>query len=98
MEMKIMYSQSFDRLFLRRYPTLPKTIPFDLLEPFRENIEDRHGQTLEKLNGRGGLSPGEIHMGINDISIKDISKFDGLIEIRGLSTILDLLEYDPPQP
>ena len=88
MDMKIMYHQSFDHMFRRRYSDLPKTIPFALLEPFRENTERRHGQTLEKLNSRGGLSPGEIHMAVNDIrSPSDVS----FCELRGLTTILDLL-------
>ena len=88
MEMKIMYRQSFDHLFMKRYYALPKTIPFELLEPFRENIEKRHGQTLERLNERGGLSPGEIYLGIHNIGLREAPRF---VEIRGLVAVLDLL-------
>lgn len=88
-QMTIMYWQSFDHVFRNRYSDLPKTIPLKLLEPFRENIKNRHGQTLERLNERGGMSPGEIYMGINNIHLKDAPKF---VEIRGLVAILDLLK------
>lgn len=89
MEMTIMYWQSFGHIFRRKRPYLPKTIPFDLLEPFRKNIESRHGQTLERLNERGGLTPGEFYLGINNIHLKDIPNF---ADIRGIVAILDLLD------
>ncbi len=93
MDMKIMFNHAFRQLINRHFPDFPKTISFELLEPFRENIEARHGQTLERLNERGGLSPGEIYMGINDINLKDMPKF---CELRGFPAILDLLDIDPP--
>ena len=92
-KMKIMFSHSFRQLIKRRYPDFPKTIPFESLESFRKNIEQRHGQTLERLNERGGLSPGEIYMGVHNI---DLSKMPKFVELRGIAAILDLLES--PQP
>lgn len=92
MEMTITYWQSFGIIFRRKRPDLPKTIPFELLEPYRKNIEKRHGQTLERLNERGGLSPGEIYLGIHNINLRNIPRF---VSIRGIVAILNLLEIDP---
>lgn len=87
--MKIMYGNALARVIRNHFPDLPDKIPLELLEPFRKNIEDRHGQTLERLNERGGLSPGEIHLGVNNIHLRDMPQFS---EFRGIVTILDLLE------
>lgn len=40
----------------------PPFIPWSLLEPYRAAIERFHGQTLERLAERGGLSPTEIKL------------------------------------
>ena len=44
---------------------LPLTsVPWDFLEPHREQIERNHSQTLERLAERGGLALEEMYYGI----------------------------------
>lgn len=38
----------------------PESLPWSLVEPWRAQAERNHGQTLERLNERGGLSPLEL--------------------------------------
>ena len=38
----------------------PRSIPWTFAETFREQAEDNHDQTLERLHERGGLAPEEI--------------------------------------
>lgn len=40
--------------------TWPASIPWSLVEQWREQAERNHGQTLERLNERGGLAPEEL--------------------------------------
>lgn len=40
--------------------TWPREVPWTLVEPWRQQIESNHGQTLERLNERGGLAPDEM--------------------------------------
>ncbi len=44
----------------RDHPEWPRSVPWDLLEPHREQARHNHDQTLERLAQRGGLSPGEM--------------------------------------
>lgn len=37
-------------------------IPWHVITPHRQRIERYHGQTLERLSERGGLSPQELDM------------------------------------
>jgi len=38
----------------------PESLPWSIVEPWRAQAERNHGQTLERLNERGGLSPLEL--------------------------------------
>jgi hypothetical protein len=40
----------------------PSHIPWSEVEKFRAQAQTNHGQTLERLNERGGLSVVEIHL------------------------------------
>lgn len=40
--------------------TWPATLPWSLVERWREQAELNHSQTLERLNERGGLCPQEL--------------------------------------
>lgn len=51
---------------------LPRRIPWSLAETFRQQAERNHGQTLERLAERGGLSPEEMWMAAHDVSIRSI--------------------------
>jgi len=46
-----------------KFPILSKnlkSVPWSFADRFRTSIEANHGQTLERLANRGGLSPGEL--------------------------------------
>ena len=88
MDMKIMYDHSFGHVW-PKYHDLPKKLPHEFMEPLRKRLESNHGQTLERLNERGGLSPAELYLGINDLGIRDMPRF---AQIRGIVAILDLLK------
>lgn len=59
---------------MRRFPVLrgqsrlprevrerwPRSVPWSFAEAFREQAMENHGQTLERLAQRGGLSPEEM--------------------------------------
>ena len=38
----------------------PRSVPWSFAETFREQAEDNHNQTLERLHERGGLAPEEV--------------------------------------
>jgi len=40
--------------------TLPASLPWSAVEPWREQAEQNHDQTLERFNERGGLAPEEL--------------------------------------
>jgi hypothetical protein len=40
---------------------MPRSVPWDFVEPFRAQALRNHSQTLERLAARGGLAPEEIH-------------------------------------
>lgn len=39
---------------------MPQSVPWDFVEKFRKQAEYNHGQTLERLAERSGLSPEEM--------------------------------------
>lgn len=48
----------------RNFRDYPTSMPWEMVEPHREQIERNHNQTLERLAERGGLSPSELLAGI----------------------------------
>lgn len=44
----------------------PSTVPWALVAPFAERALANHHQTLERLNERGGLSPRELALLLQD--------------------------------
>lgn len=44
-----------------RKTNIPSQLPWRLVAPYEEQARRNHGQTLERLAQRGGLSPSEIH-------------------------------------
>lgn len=48
------------------YLHCPNSIPWGLIEPHREQAKANHGQSLERLNERGGLSPVELYYVLQD--------------------------------
>lgn len=60
----------------KAYPDCPDEIDWKHLEPYRDIIENNHGQTLERLNERGGPCPREIMCAIwygRLVSIRDVT-------------------------
>jgi hypothetical protein len=41
---------------------MPRSVPWAFVEAFRDQAEENHGQTLERLAERGGLAPEEMWM------------------------------------
>jgi hypothetical protein len=48
----------------------PATVPWSLVEPWREQAEENHGQTLERLNERGGLAPQEMWLAAHGFGLR----------------------------
>lgn len=46
----------------------PKSIPWEMIEPYRANAQKFHQQSLEKLASRGGLSWSELACVLSGIS------------------------------
>lgn len=53
----------------RKFPELPPTVPWEFIEPARDQAFWNHGQTLEELNRRGGMAPGEILCALDRASL-----------------------------
>ena len=47
----------------------PESVPWALVEAARLQIERNHGQTLERLAERGGLSYRELYCGVKGLSL-----------------------------
>ena len=69
-------------------------VPWEMAESARKQIEHNHGQTLERLAARGGLSYAELYCGVKGLSIGAILKnelpSDEQIEfvIKGMAKLL----------
>ena len=44
----------------------PATVPWEIVAPHQEQAIQNHGQTLEKLHGRGGVSIQELYAILRD--------------------------------
>jgi hypothetical protein len=53
-------SLTLDEKALMQEIGCPKVVPWDFVEPHREQAKRNHAQTLERLAQRGGLSPSEL--------------------------------------
>lgn len=53
----------------KKYPECPNFVPTELLNENRASIN--HGQTLTRLDQRGGLGPEEIIANIEDIGLRE---------------------------
>ena len=50
----------------------PESLPWSLVEPWRAQAEQNHGQTLERLNERGGLAPVELWCAAHGLRLRHI--------------------------
>ena len=76
--------KKFKVINYEKYVDCPKYVRWSELSESRASTN--HGQSLEKLNGRGGLSPKEIMANVLDIHYLDLrlSLGESLIEVRKL--------------
>lgn len=49
----------------------PYSVPWEIIAPFQKRAKSNHGQSLEQLNARGGLSYKEMWLVLNDKPLKD---------------------------
>lgn len=50
----------------------PETVPWELLAPHESRAQMNHGQTLELLHERGGLSPAEMMCVLENRSLRTL--------------------------
>ena len=55
-----------------RYKISVKSVPWHWIAPHEAQALRNHGQSLEKLNSRGGLSPYELYAVIHDVHSREI--------------------------
>ena len=48
---------------------LPRFVPWEFVEKFREQAEKNHDQTLERLAERGGLDPTEMYLAARGLGL-----------------------------
>ena len=63
----------------------PKSVPWEMVEAHRKQIESNHSQSLEQLAERGGLSPGEMLAAFLDTNVFQLQ----LSEAEMLSSFRD---------
>lgn len=79
--------QSDYRLPKSERDALPASLPWHVVEQWREQIEANHEQTLERLCERGGLSPRELYLGAYRLSLRMIRSTDERSAARWLIAI-----------
>ena len=52
----------------------PAQIPWAIIDPHRRQAERNHGQSLERLDERGGLDPTELFAVLTDRDWRDVFK------------------------
>lgn len=70
----------------RERKQMPRDVPWEFAEQFRAQAERNHGQTLERLAERGGLSPEEMWLaahGYRLSRIRDISEQQAIDWLNG---------------
>jgi hypothetical protein len=55
----------------RRDASIPRTVPWEKVEPLRASCEAQHYQTLERLAERGGLGVGEFYIHAHGLKFRD---------------------------
>ena len=68
--------------------TMPRSVLWEFVEKFREQAEDNHDQTLERLAERGGLSPEEMWLAAHGhrlfkVKVEEQVAIDWLYEASG---------------
>jgi hypothetical protein len=62
------------KVLCRNYPECPPAIPWAMVEPHENQAIRNHGQSLERLDERGGLSPEELYAVLRDAPFETIGR------------------------
>ena len=62
----------------------PRSVPWQLVEPAREQAKDNHDQSLEQLASRGGLSPVELVGALRGLRWGELKQLDEVTAAREL--------------
>lgn len=84
-----------DKMFRVHSPPedCPSCIPWEMVEPFREAAQRNHGQTLEGLHRRSGLTVKELYAVFNELSLRAVFGLgNGISEDDALQDLLTRLE------
>lgn len=54
------------------YDDCPRSVPWAAVEPARSTAMKNHGQTLERLAERGGLSPKELVCALDGLKLRSV--------------------------
>jgi hypothetical protein len=63
----------------------PGQIPWDLIAPFEAAAERNHGQSLERLNERGGLDPLEAYAVMRGLRWPEVCNLDRQMVVNWLN-------------
>jgi hypothetical protein len=55
------------------------SLPWSLVEPYDDNAKNNHDQTLEELNRRGGLAPGELWCVVHGKRLRELPKDEAVL-------------------
>lgn len=64
------------------WPTRNRAIPWAMLEPHEEQALSNHGQSLEELAKRGGMSPSEMLAVLDNHQWKKMPELTALLELE----------------
>ncbi len=68
---------------------LPRSVPWNFVESARKQAEMNHGQTLERLAQRGGLSPSELLAALEGRTLAFVRK-KPIVDAKTLGRLIGL--------
>lgn len=75
------------------YENIPSNIAFEIVEPHRNRALLNHGgQTLERLNERGGLCPFELYFVLNDKKFDYVDFYKEDFKIKALNYVKNIID------
>ena len=81
-----------DYYYRKAHPTCPRSVPWAMLAPHEAWAEKNHGQTLARINQRGGLSPLEMVAVLENRRFRDIRHMTGTEALDRLTFHIDVWE------
>lgn len=83
---------------LRSEMSCPPTLPWTIVEPWRNRAQLNHNQTLEQLDERGGLSPYELWCAAHDLPIFPMRAIDKRIAGEWIKSLVATQDTDEALP